>query len=289
MSNIGSPFGQNEWLVEEMYRKFRDDPSSVDPSWHEFLVDYNPEPVPEPATAATPAAGAGQPAAAAAQPAAAPAPPAPPAKPSGASDGNGSVAAPAATVASGASGASGAAKAATPPPAEGDELQVLRGAAAAVVKNMSASLDVPTATSVRAIPAKLIIDNRIVINNQLKRNRGGKISFTPLLGYALVQATKQFPNMNRHYTEVDGKPTAVTPAHTNLGLAIDLKGKDGKCSSAVAGIKGAEGMRFAQFVTAYEDIVRRARDGKLTAEDFAENGFVRPTPAPSAPCTRCRG
>ena len=44
MSSISSPFGQNEWLVEEMYRKFRDDPSSVDPSWHEFLVDYNPEP-----------------------------------------------------------------------------------------------------------------------------------------------------------------------------------------------------------------------------------------------------
>ncbi|MDT5218395.1 MAG: multifunctional 2-oxoglutarate metabolism enzyme, partial [Mycobacterium sp.] len=43
MANISSPFGQNEWLVEEMYRKFRDDPSSVDPSWHEFLVDYNPE------------------------------------------------------------------------------------------------------------------------------------------------------------------------------------------------------------------------------------------------------
>ncbi|OBG78887.1 hypothetical protein A5700_01505 [Mycobacterium sp. E1214] len=47
MSNISSPFGQNEWLVEEMYRKFRDDPSSVDPSWHEFLVDYNPEPTSE--------------------------------------------------------------------------------------------------------------------------------------------------------------------------------------------------------------------------------------------------
>src|SRR6476620_5289071 len=39
-----SPFGQNEWLVEEMYRKFREDPSSVDPSWHEFLADYSPEP-----------------------------------------------------------------------------------------------------------------------------------------------------------------------------------------------------------------------------------------------------
>jgi len=145
---------------------------------------------------------------------------------------------------------------------------VLRGAAAAVVKNMSASLDVPTATSVRAIPAKLLIDNRIVINNQLKRTRGGKISFTHLLGYALVQAVKRFPNMNRHYTEVDGKPNAVTPAHTNLGLAIDLQGKDGKRSLVVAGIKRCEELRFAEFVSAYEDIVRRARDGKLTAEDF---------------------
>ena len=134
----------------------------------------------------------------------------------------------------------GPAKAAPPPPAEGDEVQVLRGAAAAVVKNMSASLDVPTATSVRAVPAKLMIDNRIVINNQLKRTRGGKISFTHLLGYALVQAVKKFPNMNRHYAEVDGKPTAVTPAHTNLGLAIDLQGKDGKRSLVVAGIKRCE-------------------------------------------------
>ncbi|RRR40570.1 multifunctional oxoglutarate decarboxylase/oxoglutarate dehydrogenase thiamine pyrophosphate-binding subunit/dihydrolipoyllysine-residue succinyltransferase subunit [Mycolicibacter terrae] len=148
-------------------------------------------------------------------------------------------------------------------------MQVLRGAAAAVVKNMSTSLEVPTATSVRAVPAKLMIDNRIVINNQLKRTRGGKISFTHLLGYALVQAVKQFPNMNRHFAEVDGKPSAVTPAHTNLGLAIDLQGAGGKRSLVVAAIKGAESLRFAQFVAAYEDIVRRARDGKLTAEDFS--------------------
>ncbi|ORV71077.1 multifunctional oxoglutarate decarboxylase/oxoglutarate dehydrogenase thiamine pyrophosphate-binding subunit/dihydrolipoyllysine-residue succinyltransferase subunit, partial [Mycolicibacter hiberniae] len=164
------------------------------------------------------------------------------------------------------------APAAKPPqaaPAAADERQVLRGAAAAVVKNMSTSLAVPTATSVRAVPAKLMIDNRIVINNQLKRNRGGKISFTHLLGYAIVQAVKKFPNMNRHFAEIDGKPNTVTPAHTNLGLAIDLHGAGGKRSLVVAAIKGAESLRFAQFVDAYEDIVRRARDGKLTAEDFA--------------------
>ena len=257
VSSTSSPFGQNEWLVEEMYRKFRDDPSSVDPSWHEFLVDYNPEPMVE-----TPTTTDGKPAVSAtatppeAQPAPAAEPSASPAKTAAVS--NGAAAVPVAP-----------ARPAGPPPAEGDEVQVLRGAAATVVKNMSASLDVPTATSVRAIPAKLMIDNRIVINNHLKRTRGGKISFTHLLGYAMVQPVKKFPNMNRHYAEVDGKPTAVTPAHTNLGLAIDLQGKDGKRSLAVPGIKRCETMRFAQFVTAYEDVVRRARDGKLTAEDFA--------------------
>ena len=281
MANISSPFGQNEWLVEEMYRKFRDDPSSVDESWHEFLVDYNPESSGEasqdgPATKAKPAE-AKPVAAKPAQSRPAEAKPAEP-KPAEAKPADPKPAPepvkPAKSTAAGAAGngapapAPAAPKAAPPPPAEGDEVQVLRGAAAAVVKNMSASLDVPTATSVRAIPAKLLIDNRIVINNQLKRTRGGKISFTHLLGYALVQAVKQFPNLNRHFAEVDGKPNAVTPAHTNLGLAIDLQGAGGKRSLVVAGIKRCEELRFAEFVSAYEDIVRRARDGKLTAEDF---------------------
>ena len=249
MSSSPSPFGQNEWLVEEMYRKFRDDPSSVDPSWHEFLVDYSPEPTTDSASN-----GRTTTAAPVTPPTPAPAPaPEPKAAPKPAAKTEAKPAKPA--------------KSATP--AEGDESQILRGAAAAVVKNMNASLEVPTATSVRAIPAKLMIDNRVVINNHLKRTRGGKISFTHLLGYAIVQAVKKFPNMNRHFAVVDGKPTAITPAHTNLGLAIDLQGKDGNRSLVVAAIKRCETMRFGQFIAAYEDIVRRARDGKLTAEDFS--------------------
>ncbi|MBB3753107.1 2-oxoglutarate decarboxylase [Mycolicibacterium sp. BK634] len=262
MSSTSSPFGQNEWLVEEMYRKFRDDPSSVDESWHEFLVDYNPEPTTE-----SIATGNGQSAPSAAPvapPEPAPAPPATPAPAKTAPAANGA-AAPAKTPAP----AAKAAPAPAPKADSGEETQVLRGAAAAVVKNMNTSLEIPTATSVRAIPAKLMIDNRIVINNHLKRTRGGKVSFTHLLGYAIVQAVKAFPNMNRHFAEVDGKPNSVTPAHTNLGLAIDLQGKDGKRSLVVAAIKNCETMRFGQFIAAYEDIVRRARDGKLTAEDFA--------------------
>ncbi|WP_264992174.1 2-oxoglutarate dehydrogenase E1 subunit family protein, partial [Mycobacterium montefiorense] len=88
MSNISSPFGQNEWLVEEMYRKFRDDPSSVDPSWHEFLVDYNPEPTttagqdtPSPAQPPPAAAAPAPTPVAVAEPPAAPPAPARPASP----------------------------------------------------------------------------------------------------------------------------------------------------------------------------------------------------------------
>src|SRR5690242_10662557 len=235
-----------------MYRKFREDPSSVDPSWHEFLVDYSPEP------ATDTSAANGQPPAAAA-----PAAPAAPATPAPATP-----AAPAAAAPAPAPAAQPAKAVPVPVAVDGGESQVLRGAAAAVVKNMNASLEVPTATSVRAIPAKLMIDNRIVINNHLKRTRGGKISFTHLLGYAIVQAVKKFPNMNRHFALVDGKPNAITPAHTNLGLAIDLPGRDGSRSLVVAAIKRCETMAFGQFIAAYEDIVRRARDGKLTAEDF---------------------
>ena len=104
---------------------------------------------------------------------------------------------------------------------------MLRGPAKAIATNMDLSLSVPTATTVRAVPAKLLIDNRIVINSHLERARGGKVSFTHLLGYAIIRAAAQFPSQNVYYDEVDGKPVAVQPAHINFGLAIDMPKPDG--------------------------------------------------------------
>jgi len=134
---------------------------------------------------------------------------------------------------------------------------------------MTASLAVPTATSVRAIPAKLLVDNRIVINNHLSRGRGGKISFTHLIGYAVVRALAAAPEMNDSYAESDGKPVLVHPEHVNLGLAIDTRKDDGSRQLLVPSIKSTEGMDFRQFWMAYEDVIRKARAGKLTVEDFA--------------------
>ena len=104
-------------------------------------------------------------------------------------------------------------------------------------------------------------DNRIVINNFLKRNRGGKMSFTHLIGYAIVRAIADFPTMNRSFAVVDGKPSVVTPAHVNLGLAIDLPGKAGARNLVVVPIRAAEAMSFTQFWSAYEQVVRKSRAG----------------------------
>ncbi|MEV6958732.1 multifunctional oxoglutarate decarboxylase/oxoglutarate dehydrogenase thiamine pyrophosphate-binding subunit/dihydrolipoyllysine-residue succinyltransferase subunit [Streptomyces sp. NPDC051207] len=276
--NPAAAFGPNEWLVDEIYQQYLQDPNSVDRAWWDFFADYKPgaaaTPVAETTTAQAPAQAPAAPAAqptAPAQPAApAQAPAAPEApKPAAAAPAQPAAKAPAAP-AKAAPAAQPAAKAA--PAAEapaGREQVTLRGPAAAVAKNMDASLELPTATSVRAVPVKLLFDNRIVINNHLKRARGGKISFTHIIGYAMVQAIKAMPSMNWHYAKVDGKPTLVKPDHVNLGLAIDLVKPNGDRQLVVAAIKKAETLNFFEFWQAYEDIVRRARDGKLTMDDFS--------------------
>ena len=259
-------FGPNEWLVDELYQRYQADPGSVDRAWWNFFADYRPEHVPvaaAPAPAAAPVADGGAPAPAA------PAAPAAPTAPTGPAQG--APAGPATGAGPNRHAANGLAPGAKAPaaPAEGAESVRLRGAAARTVSNMEASLAVPTATSVRAVPAKLLVDNRIVINNHLARGRGGKVSFTHLIGYAIVRALALMPEMNESYAEVDGKPTLVRPEHVNLGLAIDVQKGDGTRQLLVPSIKAAEQMDFRQFWLAYEDLVRKARAGKLAVEDFA--------------------
>ncbi|MFD6550280.1 multifunctional oxoglutarate decarboxylase/oxoglutarate dehydrogenase thiamine pyrophosphate-binding subunit/dihydrolipoyllysine-residue succinyltransferase subunit [Streptomyces sp. NPDC058398] len=276
--NPAAAFGANEWLVDEIYQQYLQDPNSVDRAWWDFFADYKPGAPAASAPAGTAAAGAAgttTPAAPAAPvppaarqappqaPAQAPAAPAPAAAPAAPKP---AAAAPAPVKAAPAAAQPKAAPATEAP--EGPEYVTLRGPAGAVAKNMNASLELPTATSVRAVPVKLLFDNRIVINNHLKRARGGKISFTHLIGYAMVQAIKAMPSMNWHFVEKDGKPTLVKPPHVNFGLAIDLVKPNGDRQLVVAGIKKAETLNFFEFWQAYEDIVRRARDGKLTMDDF---------------------
>ena len=304
-SDPQSTFGPNEWLVDELYESYLKDRNSVDKAWWDFFKDYEPGEATygrdyavksnHTPAAATSAQGNG------AAPKAAPAAPADPA-PAGQPATSAAKPAPAAPAAApvtkeGPTPQAKAAPVTTPTPnptkepgtpsnpsapmprdmdkpktqaaqSEGENLPI-RGASARVVMNMEASLEVPTATSVRAIPAKLLIDNRIVINNHLARSRGGKVSFTHIIGFALVKALKAMPEMNYGFGHDDsGKPVLHKPAHVNLGLAIDLAKPDGTRQLLVPSIKGAEGMDFAHFWTAYEEIVKKARGGKLEVADF---------------------
>jgi 2-oxoglutarate decarboxylase len=289
-ATVPEEFGANEWLVEEMYERFQADPGSVDQTWVDYFRTHGdgsqnggsqnggtrhgtaatPEPAEArhkaqetPAPERKPAPEQAQPAAETKERDAKPdAKPEPKAKPR-----------PESKAAEPAKGTTNPVPK-EQPPAEQSEAKdeptytVLRGAPARTVANMDASLAVPTATSVRSVPVKLLWDNRTVINNHLARARGGKVSFTHLIGYALVKALRATPEMNVGFDVVDGKPNLVEPAHINLGLAIDLQKPDGARQLVVPSIKAAEKMDFAAFWTAYEDVVRRARDNKLTVADY---------------------
>lgn len=283
-NHFGGSFGPNEWLVDEMYERFLADPNSVDAAWGEFFADYSPAtapgkvipaldnapkggmpPIPkkvvDPSTLQIPVA-ATQVSAVATPPVATP---------------------PVVTPTFVVSETPTAPTAPTAPtPADlvvkplpnlatpsASTLEPIRGVSARVVQSMEASLAVPTATSVRAIPAKLMIDNRTVINNHLKRGRGGKVSFTHIIGYAMISAIRQMPEMNAFFGEIDGKPAIGKPEHINLGIAIDLAKPDGSRQLLVPSIKGCETLDFAQFWASYEETVRKARGGSLTVEDFA--------------------
>lgn len=291
-------FGPNEWLVDELYQQYLQDKNSVDQAWWEFFQDYRPgeaaingAAAPAKAAPAKTAAGQGASAPATVQKQASTTD-----KPDAATDK--AVADKPEDKEAAVGGQTAAAKVAAPreprPEAKAEaprpaeqpkprepaglkstgpvseaEVKALRGASARVVTNMESSLQVPTATSVRAVPAKLLIDNRVVINNHLKRSRGGKVSFTHLIGYALVKALAVMPEMNNGFTtDEKGKPALLVPAHVNLGLAIDVAKEDGTRQLLVPSIKSTEAMDFAHFWTAYEDVVRKARHNKLTVEDF---------------------
>ncbi|MGH1493269.1 MAG: 2-oxo acid dehydrogenase subunit E2, partial [Acidimicrobiales bacterium] len=146
----------------------------------------------------------------------------------------------------------------------------IRGVAARIAVNMEASLDVPTATSFREIPAKLLEVNRKVLNNHLRRIRAGKVSFTHLIGYAVVRAiAEDVPNLNNSYKkDENGKPILVRNPHINVGIAVDQQKSDGSRSLIVPVIKETENMSFAEFVDAYEQLIAKVRDNKIGVDDL---------------------
>jgi 2-oxoglutarate dehydrogenase E1 component len=148
------------------------------------------------------------------------------------------------------------------------EATPIRGAALKIVENMEASLSVPTATSQRRIPVKLLDENRRIINRHLEENDRGKASYTHLIAFAILRAIDQHPQLNDGFEMIGEQPSRVRREAVNLGIAIDLEKKDGTRTLLVPNIKNANKLHFSEFLKAYDDVVTRARQGKLQVSDF---------------------
>ena len=147
-------------------------------------------------------------------------------------------------------------------------LTPITGPAARLVQNMTDSLSVPTATSFRDVVVDTLDARRKELNAGLAAS-GKKISFTHLIGFAIVRAAQQLPVMTHAFQEVQGKPHRLDPQGVNLGLAVDVEKKDGSRALVVPVIKHAERMDFAAFHATYETLVDKARTNKLLPDDFA--------------------
>jgi len=243
VSKSPAAFGANSWLVEEMYERFCTDADSVGDSWKEFFSDYRPNS--QTAVETTAPTSTPSPLAEVVTPA-----PAAPATQQPASVSH-----------------------ATTPASNGEAPEVgtpIRGVAARIVENMENSLSVPTATSFRNVPAKLLEVNRKAINSYRERTGQAKVSFTHLIGYAIVRAIADAaPNMRNGFVQgADGKPHLIKAASVNMGLAVDIDKGDGTRSLVVPVLRDADTMSFAGFLAAYEEIIRKVRNNKLTVDDF---------------------
>jgi 2-oxoglutarate decarboxylase len=241
---IAENFGANATYVETLLARWRSDPALVDESWRAYfeeLVGTNGDAT---AAATTQTATLSKP-----QP-----------------GGDGAAAKPAKTQQTKAKQPERATQPATPQ--AGTETIPIRGPALKIVENMEASLAVPTATSQRRIPVRLLDENRRIINRHLEERGRHKASYTHLIAYALLRALESFPQMNDGYEVINDQPSRVKRESFNLGIAIDLEKKDGTRSLLVPNIKNANRLSFSDFLNAYDDVVSRARAGKLQISDF---------------------
>ncbi|MEY3805676.1 MAG: putative 2-oxoglutarate dehydrogenase component, partial [Actinomycetota bacterium] len=238
-------FGANSWLVEEMYEQFRSDPLSVSEAWREFFSDYRSQNPQFSSPVSTPQSNG----AASVAPAAVPI--------TNGSTTNGTVASqPVAPT-----------PAPTPVVPEGEPI---RGVGAAIVTNMEKSLTVPTATSFRNVPARLLEVNRKQINDYRSRHGMSKVSFTHIIAYAIVRAIADaVPNMKNGFAQdASGKPVLVRNDHVNVGLAVDVDKGDGTRTLVVPVLREADTLDFAGFLVAYDEIIRKVKANKLTIADF---------------------
>jgi 2-oxoglutarate decarboxylase len=238
-------FGANYAFVAELLRKYLNDPAAVDPSWRDRFASL--------------VGGAGQSAPRAAAPSLLARTPAILEQEEFHSDLDQSLAAP--------RPAARARELAPPAVLPGDIVTPVRGGALRLVENMEASLAVPTATSSRTVPVRVLLENRRLLNKHRSSVGASKISLSHLVAWAILRALESFPRLNDAYAEVDGAPHRIQRDGIRLGLAVDVARGEAH-GLLVPNIKNAHALSFPDFLAAFDSAVDRARRGAVTPDDF---------------------
>jgi multifunctional 2-oxoglutarate metabolism enzyme len=179
-----------------------------------------------------------------------------------------------------ATGANGAAarQPTLPPVAAEAKVTPLRGPAAALVGYMEQSLSIPTATSFRTLGVATLEARRAELNAALKgAARTEKVSFTHLIAYALVRAAHEFPAIVATFRRENGTPLRVDGV-VNLGIAVDAQRRDGTRTLVVPVVRDAAALDFRAFRATYEELVAKARDGRLSADELTGASFTLTNP-----------
>ncbi|MFA5832373.1 MAG: multifunctional oxoglutarate decarboxylase/oxoglutarate dehydrogenase thiamine pyrophosphate-binding subunit/dihydrolipoyllysine-residue succinyltransferase subunit [Bacteroidota bacterium] len=158
------------------------------------------------------------------------------------------------------------------------QLSAISGVAGKIVDNMEASLTLPTATSLRIVPVKVLDENRSLLNKYLGSRSRGKVSYTHIVAWAIVKALKKYPNINASFARVEGLAYRDEKTQINIGIAVDMTRKDGTRSLLVPNIKDAEKMNFAEFLSAYDSIIEKARKSALDPSDFQSTSITLTNP-----------
>lgn len=240
MKSLEAVFGPNSALVDELYKQYKEDPDSVPGHWKRYFDELDGIEVEE-----APSQDNGAPATKEKEePAVKKKKPAEEKK--------------------------------EPKIPEGAEIEKIKGVASKIVENMDESVQVPTATSLRVLPVKMMTEDRKIINSHLLKTSNRKASFTHLIAWAVIQGLKEFPNINSYYANKNGDHYRVKPGQVNLGIAVDLESKDGSRNLVVPNIKNVDKMNFSEFLDAYSELIDKARSGNLELSDF-ENTTISVT------------
>ena len=233
MKSLEAIFGPNSALVEELYKQYQENPESVPNHWRKYFDELNGK---EPSAPAPEAKQEVDSKPEAAQP-----------EKSETKKEKPQISIP-----------------------EDAEVQKIKGVASKIVENMDESIYVPTATSLRVLPVKMMTEDRAIINTHLLRTGQPKASFTHLIAWAVIKGLQEFPSLNSYYINQDDTPFKVIPSGVNLGIAVDLKSRDGSRNLVVPNIKGVDKMNFREFLHAYAVLIDKARNGNLEIADFQE-------------------